>query len=162
MLGLQPPTLERDYCKQPWAARLNIFGYMHVYSVVDDVTAKEIIKFLRLHYHLPFCLFTLCTVHAILYAPIGKQNAFVWHTLEELFTRAKNYQACWIFGVDGTRGENRKEFQRTPEESAYAKRHEWRSAQLIAPVCARLYREYRRFKFFIRDDLLSPRCTEER
>ena len=38
---------------------------------------KKIIKFLRLHYHPPFCLFTLCTVHIILYAPFGKQNAFV-------------------------------------------------------------------------------------
>ena len=57
---------------------------------------------------------------------------------ESMFTRARNYSTCWIFWAHGTRDKNRRTWHRTLEETAYANSHEWRSAQLIALVCAGL------------------------
>ena len=53
----------------------------------------------------------------------GNQNALVYRTLEDLFTRAINYQICWIFGSDGTRGENRTKIQRPLKGAGYANSH---------------------------------------
>jgi hypothetical protein len=54
------------------------------------------------------------------------------------FNHDWNYSTCWILGADGTRGWNRSKRHRTLGELAYANSNEWRSAQLIAPVCAGL------------------------
>ena len=59
-----------------------------------------------------------------------------------MFTRARNYSTCWIFWAHGTRDKNRRTWHRTLEETAYANSHEWRSAQLIALVCAGLNRSH--------------------
>ena len=79
-----------------------------------------------------------------------QKNALAFASITEL--RAQKARTLWgnlhlctklfnmlISGADGTSDENRRTRHRALEESAYANSHEWRSAQLIAQVCAGHY-----------------------
>jgi hypothetical protein len=61
---------------------------------------------------------------------------FMCAYLEKIFTRAKNYSTCWIFGFDDMSEEKLSKRHRALGEFVYTSRHEWNPAKHIALECA--------------------------